>query len=481
MRLLKPIALSLLPLTLLGSSFDDASEHLDLDGTFVAYMNFDGDGEELGEKLNRVYQELLAANPDMPPIPVNFPALFDALGFGSIKAVGASSIEIEGGLHLNRSVALLDGELKGLFGIYGDGSSTFTGANFAPADATTVATGFLDYTALIDSAKDIANQVMGGMGVGFVDNWLAGPAFGTEVTYQELFEALSGKWDIALKQGLTAEMDSEIVAWLSIEGAGSLLSKLRSIEAIYGATFTETNEGLSANLSHLLESTGMGLYFFAPSGSDNLVIYTDPSWTAMSEGPRLSETEDFQQLASRLPEEAMVYNYSSGIDVTPIYEFIESNPQTADYIAIARRAIDELLSDFLEPTVTASYMEGEALLSEQYAGYSTKQIVAMVPVAFIGGVSAVAAMSASEMQDYQTSPEEVAITNNLSLIASAAQQYMLETGADAVTIDDIVGPDKYITEIISFAGESYDDIVITYETYTISVVLPDGRVVFYEF
>ena len=86
------------------------------------------------------------------------------------------------------------------------------------------------------------------------------------------------------------------------------------------------------------------------------------------------------------------------------------------------------------------------------------------------------------MQNVQATSVEKAATNNLRQIASAAQQYMLDTGEDRASMSDIIGPDKYISQPITpVAGESYDDIVITYETYSISVVLADGRVVSYKF
>lgn len=48
-----------------------------------------------------------------------------------------------------------------------------------------------------------------------------------------------------------------------------------------------------------------------------------------------------------------------------------------------------------------------------------------------------------------------AIFNQLRQISAATDQYMLETGKNFVTLDDLVGPTKYIKELKPEAGEDY--------------------------
>lgn len=53
-----------------------------------------------------------------------------------------------------------------------------------------------------------------------------------------------------------------------------------------------------------------------------------------------------------------------------------------------------------------------------------------------------------------------AVLNNLRMIAAASDQYFLENGVNNVEIEQIVGPDKYIKNLIPIAGESYTSLVI---------------------
>jgi hypothetical protein len=94
----------------------------------------------------------------------------------------------------------------------------------------------------------------------------------------------------------------------------------------------------------------------------------------------------------------------------------------------------------------------------------------------------------SQLDEYMKSMEKVrktsqmyAIKNNLRQLASAAQQYMLETGESKVHYKDLVGKDKYIRELEAVNGESYQEMTITMRDTEISVVDADGELHKYNF
>ena len=109
-----------------AGSFDEASKYLDTDGSLVGYIDFEGDGQEIGTQLNAIYTEAIANVPGMMPIPIDFPTLFQNLGFGSIRSMGLSSKELEDGIHANRSVVLLNGDPSGLMALYGTTATPLT-------------------------------------------------------------------------------------------------------------------------------------------------------------------------------------------------------------------------------------------------------------------------------------------------------------------------------------------------------------------
>lgn len=79
----------------------------------------------------------------------------------------------------------------------------------------------------------------------------------------------------------------------------------------------------------------------------------------------------------------------------------------------------------------------------------------MIVVVIIG---LLAAMAIPAFQKVRTTSQDKAITNNLRQVASAAQQFMLETGAtQAVATTDLIGANSYISVAPSAVrGESYD-------------------------
>ncbi len=456
----------------LNANFEEASEYIDTDGTFVAYIDFKGDGEEIGTVLNSVYNEIVANTPEMIPIPIDFNQLFTNLGFGSIHSMAWGSKEIEPGLHRNTSVALMNGDSTGLFAIYGTEAYPFSAPSKAPTDASVAVTANIRLTEVRDTIATVVQQIMGPMGEGILQQQLTQTIPDTEITVNEVIEALSGKFDFFYSENYGESiLESEPKLWLSIENAGHLLSRLESLgESGLPITFVEEATTLKA----ILEQPGSSkkLFFEAPKGSSELIIYTDADWTAESEGPRLVENPEFKTLASRLPEQGFFYMYSGKTDIEPLLEMLEMLPQTAKYKEAASMAIDLFIGGFLEPNMVAVTIQDGNYVSEQYAGYSTKQAFTTIPAAMMIGIGAGIAISA--LGKVRENSRNATVKNNLRYIGAAAQQYLLENDATEVSVDQLT--DYIALPFESIAGESYD-LTITAETEELSVTLEDGTVI----
>lgn len=391
--------------TVFAGSFSETAEHLDLDGDFVGYMDFDGDGQDIGEKLNIIYQDLAAVNPQMPPFPLDFPAMLETLGFGSVKSIGMSSTEVEPGLHRNRSVTMLDGDPAGLFEIYGLDNIEFRSANLAPADATTVLSGRLNFEAVVSTAQALASQVMGPMGEGMVAQGMTQPIPGTDITAGEAVTALSGGMDLILSQGFEDPENPEFKVWLSLKGAGPMLSRFQPLLSSMDIQVIDTGAGQIADLSAMLQDSPFaGLFLEAPGGSNDLLIYTDADWvSSFGIGPSLSDTEDFQRVAGRLPEDAAFYAYSSGFDLSQLQGLLERSDDMAVMAPAIVNAVDSLYGGFVAPSASATYREGDVLITDAYAGYSYKGLVMVLPtsIAVGAGVGIVVEQSkkAREMEE----------------------------------------------------------------------------------
>ncbi|MFP4283136.1 MAG: hypothetical protein ACLFU2_10980, partial [Opitutales bacterium] len=321
--------------------------------------------------------------------------------------------------------------------------------------------------------------IMGPMGQGMAQQQLMSPLPGTDVTINEVIEAFSETMHFAMQQDFSNPLEPQFRIYAEIDGAGPLLARLEPLGESLPVVFTEGDNALTADLSALLQGAPMGLFLTAPAEGDKLILYTHEDWGADASGDKLADSDAFRKVASRLPEEAILHSYNAGFDMTQITSMVAQDPNLAPFLPLIEESVDLLLGDFLAPNASALYYASEeVLVSEQYAAYSYKDALVVLPAAFAGGI---AAATIPAMQQMQTTSQEKAITNNLRQLASAAQQYMLETGETEVATSQLVGPDAYITFLPSIAGESYEDIVITVETTEIGVTLPDGRIVTYEF
>ncbi len=378
-----------LPFQHADASFETASQHIDLDGTMLGYMDFTGDGHEIGTALNDIYTKVIQSQPGIPPIPVDFNLLFQNLGFASLQSIAMSSKDIEPGLHRNRSVAIFNDAPAGIYALYNDENMRFTAAELAPIDASGAMTASINLVALRDTASAILQQVMGPMGEGMLQQQLSQAVPGTELSYNELIEGLSGKWDAFWQQRYEDDFQQKFKLWLSIEGAGNLLQRTRATSESMGIVFVENGTTLKANLTSLLgDQPEMELYVEASKENDTLILYTDNNWTANTEGMRLADSDTFKALADRLPKQGIAFSYSQGADIAPMMAGILSIPETAAYAEAIEAAFDFFVGDYLKPNMTVSTIKGNAMSTEQYAGYSTKQVITALPAAFAGGLGA---------------------------------------------------------------------------------------------
>lgn len=399
-----------------GGSFQEVAEHLDLDGDFVGFMDFDGDGQLIGEKLNVMYQDFAQVVPDMPPFPLDFPSMFETLGFGSVRSMGMSSTKVEDGLFRNRSVTLLEGDPAGLFKVYGLEPIPFRAAELAPADATTVFSGQLKFEEIVETAKALASQVMGPMGEGMVAQGLTQPIPGTDITAQEAVAALSGGMDFVLSQSIENPEVPEIKMWASLKGAGVLLPRIEPMLAQMQIQFVDTDSGRFADLSMLMKGAPMGLFVEVPAGTDDLVIYTDQDWvqTFGADSAGLTGTAAYQNVAGRLPQDAAFYAFSTGFDVQQLDGMLSQNPETAAMAPAIVRAIDSLFGGFIAPSASATYREGDALITEGYAGFSYKGILMALPAGIGAGIGAGIVADKAKKANAWSGNEEHKQEDNLS-------------------------------------------------------------------
>jgi type IV pilus assembly protein PilA len=91
----------------------------------------------------------------------------------------------------------------------------------------------------------------------------------------------------------------------------------------------------------------------------------------------------------------------------------------------------------------------------------------MIVVVIIG---LLATMAIPAFQRISTASQDKAVLNNARQLASAADQYFLESGISTVTISELVGPTTYIHALNTVASEVYPSYFTQATTVTVNSV-----------
>ncbi len=465
--------------------YQQVVEKLDTDGNFVAYIDFSGDAVAFGDHLTAIYTAVLENNPDMMPVPLDFASVLSQLGFDGLLALGYSSSEVETGLYRNRGVTLSDGELRGLMALTDPTPRSFRSAQMAPPKASLVADFSLNLNETLQSVTQVATSVMGPMGEGFIQMGLGQPLLPTGLNGFELIEVLSNPITMILVQDVNfSQQDAELEFYLEIENGASLLPHLVELNQINPNVTVETiGDEIVVDLSAFLQGAGFGLFAKGNPSGGTLTLHSGDTMLAMMENEeKLAQSEAFQRVASRLPEEAAAFVYQAGTDMDPLFEMLkDGDPQIRAYLPAIEIAYERIFKRFMDPQATASWKDGNYFISESYGSFSFKDVAVAIPVVVVGLVTAAAIPAIQQMRghgnfDYAAGwSEEDQIEHNLMILYYSAQQYMLEEGVEEAAFHDLVGPDKLIGYMESVMGESYDDLVIRLGDEAITVLLPDGR------
>jgi hypothetical protein len=365
-----------------AATFKETAGYLDTDGITLSYFDFSGDGQRLAENLEAIYVELGEVKPQFAILPINFEELLAQLGFAAIESIGFSSKEISPEVYCNRGVAMLKSAPTGLLKFYALPEASprpFVAATLAPADASGAFGGVLNWNALGETTSDLFSQVLGPLGEMVVQSQLRNPIAESELTPQEILDKISTHWDGFYKINASLSNNLDLDFWIRIEGAGELSEKLKPLAKLLGVNLIE--EDVSLNFHALKQSSSKTLSLYAKNtAKGDLILYTNPNWTAKSEGPKLTETDSFKKLATHLPTEAIWNEYGSGYDILQyIQPAVESHPGAAPYMPMIEKASEYFISDLFKPYANSLYFDNSNILIEHYGSWTPKHLLGLIP------------------------------------------------------------------------------------------------------
>lgn len=463
----------------------------------LVYVNVEGDFNRAGNWLSRLHKAFLRANPKAPPIPVDYKAVFADLGLGGMEYLLLASEqakELTDSFH-NRIIMELGGEPVGIFALLGTENQPFLFAERVPADADQISQFQINGEAIRQFARQTAIRIMGPTGQSLIDSQLNQPLYPQGPTAARLIELLSTTVQYAanLDPERFKDLETPGIDQLTgdfayvIRGAGDL-PKLIAPLLPPAAGFRELPGdpmGAYALPFSFIPGSKQELLFSSLPDSGDLLITNGSAardWF-MGDDSGLTENAEFSKFAAELPREGLLFHFNSQKASRHGVEIIQTALQQSPDLPAEVQPLIDLLLEVLD-SVTGTSMavlhrqEGRLHL-QSMAPYSQKVSLSAAGVAIPAMTAAMAIPAYQQIQEARQASADKAVQNNLRQLSSAAQQYFLETGESSVMASQLIGDGKLIQSLQPVAGESYENLLLSTEDASISVTLPDGRVITY--
>jgi type IV pilus assembly protein PilA len=493
-----------------SSHFDAVNANLELGGTLYGYVDVDGDALDAADAMHAAIRQMALAQPQLAKLEKqDLKALFTDLGLNDVRAIGLSSVRGPNGSYRNRTFIYTPGGRHGLLAIFGGQPAKFDGARLAPPDADFYSECEFDIRALYDTVKGVIAKVGGPEQAASFENSLKGAGQHSGFSALEILRGLKGRLTIVIKMdpqvSLTLPTGANplkipaLFVFVKVTGIGAVLEKALENGAVFAASsdsgrhlFMPLKPSPVAGIQPVFETEGETLYFATSTGflqeclNRQKGLDTNPQFAAglAALGP---DGNGLTWVAPRFFE---------GLKEIPTL-----NPNAPPQMM---RAFDLLAANLPTPTqplfsVRSNLPEG--ILVRSNWNRSLKADIAMFSIYNPVTVGLMAAMAIPAFQKVrqnsrvnqaytppslpsilpgapQTASQTSAMADNLNVLDQAAQRYYAEHNTTTTTLDQLVGPGKYIPSINSVAGEDYRTVLFK-KGRPLRLFLKDGRIVIF--
>jgi type IV pilus assembly protein PilA len=212
-----------------------------------------------------------------------------------------------------------------------------------------------------------------------------------------------------------------------------------------------------------------------------LLIATSPQFLGECRAAtdRLSGNPEFQTALKHVPSEGNGLLYFSPKLFSRLADIEGMNPNLPPESARAIGMFMRQMPQTDRPLISVRSNLPDGLLIESYWNRSMKQDVAGLAVYNPVTVGLLAAMAIPAFNKVRQTSQQKAVLNNLRQLSGAAEQFFMETGRKSATYNDLVGPNKYISELRQIAGEDYRSLQFR-PGATLKVRLASGQEVTFE-
>ncbi|MDP0497136.1 MAG: hypothetical protein Q7Q73_13110 [Verrucomicrobiota bacterium JB024] len=489
-----------------AASFDAVARRLDLGGDSFYFADFGTSFQQLGQKLGSFMQGIQGADPTNMQFAVAsmlpYEQLVDVLGVSDLSALGMSSY-YDGSLYRSKCVVYLPDGLHGLFTLIGTEPGPFDALALAPAGTDVFFSQQIHGSAIKQIILDGAEAIMPGNGDKMAAGLLAKPA-GPVLTVGEALDKADTTLTAIVRLGETREIavpDSEASfsvpraqflvrlsgqGWLITDGIfpvemwvseGAMTRTEEDGQVIY----RQSEEAAAGTPSDFAQAQ----IILDPATGDLTLVSDEAFWQECTSGKTsLADSPRYQAAVKGLPTEGNSLTYVSKETFNTLiglYKQAQETvpPQMAGIFTMYELYLPILSLDKVEADAASVItVDATSIFSDSRWPTSSGSMTGGSSGVVVTGL--LAAMAIPAFNKVRAESREKTITNNLRLVASAGQQYILENGEPQVGYDKLV-QEEYFHPIQPVNGESYDDLVVREEGGILEVTTASGETVSFEY
>lgn len=467
--------------------FKVVSAELELGGTLYGYADVDGDAQKLASALQGAIGSMGESEPKLAPfLKQDFSALFTILGFDDLKALGLSSVPDGSGYFRNRAFFYMPGGRHGLFSVFGGAPAPSRYVKLAPKDADFFGEGETDLATVYATIRQVVEKAAGPEAAKAMETALADNGNPVGFSALDLIRSFKGRDAMVLRldanktmtipAGATAFKIPAVAFLLCFDGIGPVVDRSLAKVPMLAVRTDGARKIYSLKQPVPLE----GIDPVIAIEGDTLYLSTSAAFfdECTKQAAGLAQEPAFRTALEHVGAEgnSLVYVAPSLFD--RLRQLGAMNPGLDEKTRHSLDLVASNLPKIDRPLVAVRINRPDGILVKSYWNRSSKQDVAMLAVYNPLTVGVLAAMAIPAFEKVRTASQQKAVMNNLRQLSAAADQYYLENNVTTVTLDDLVGPDKYVRHLRPVAGENYRELEFK-QGVPLRIHLPSGEVVQY--
>lgn len=509
--------LNVLPDGARSAHFVKVASRLDLGGQTFMYIDMAGLTERMGKAMNNLVQDLQQLEGGAKiPFPIQLDPIFQDLGIYNLEAFGTSSYAEPEGVFRNKAYIYMPDGRSGIFNVFGNQPHAFDSVAMATGDTDLVLSMDFNGKEVLSIVENLITRIMGDAGKMVLNMGLMqplNPAAATPAdpdaadaepptTWMKLFESSNTRISVVARLGPAQQipvpnMDKplnvpkfEVV--VSMDNYGWLFDEIAKATGDGEGIITEAGTLRILQVPEVGDNSQVEAFGYKPAlvsdketGAFHVTTSIEYFNQCNARPDTLKDQPDFQAATTGLPTQGSGFVYISPDSFKQMNYFVNAFTDAAPESKFILNLYSIYLPFLTSPpsgkgAASVTVYEDDGVFSDSRTPFSSYGNASMGGAESVFVIGVLAAMAIPAFNKVRQTSQEKAVLNNLRQIASAADQYFIEEGETIVTLDKLIGPDKYIRSLEPIAGEDYSVLSpITAGFTELSVTLSDGRVITY--